>query len=795
VNKLSQQSALWITVLYLLIVQPKAHASPDYGFWLGMDHSVPEDSSLVNLLKGFKQLIPNMNISLNVGKNTDLEAALQNLQNLKIKAGIQTIGDGYQQDQEIIWEQPDYTAIGCPDLSPKKASCCEPAVLCNTIHMAAMPGSAYRHIWKDWMTYASRSSAIAVTYPDSVWPFATVGSPGRAGYSPVTVAAFRLDLTEKDSGIRVVGEKNGTRVIHFSKYAESYIGAKPQPEWIGLRNWQDYAPPLPQQQNLSAINQNQSPEKWQHVPALTLFDLLVSYEWLKFQQDLAEFGNTLRKPVKYHLITNPESLGNGTDWKWLSRLSTPIFAANEFFGDSFNADGAYYNAAFFNRSASPTFALGVTFEGGNGGNSAPYLDIETTYALSYDISAALGITWMEADFLPKVFPEEMSRLCFRLKSNNNCEFYLRTLALQANGLGYAHFLQDAPKRRPIDLKVVTNRNLLRPFSIGWRPWEWLADGGYSTTIGSIRSLGYSYLGLAEDAEIGQELDNTHVILYEPLFPLQAGWAQIKTWLSNGQRSLITHAYVWRKSGLSRQAALVEASGFEPTLALSKETSQTCPVGSEIVGKNFQFSNKTSLRVYTLRNPQGWQVLTQCTTASGNLPIVSYRTVGKGRLYFFHIDPSESAVKKSKLIEAIYASLLPLVGAQADYQAQEAGIHRFYSQFYEIAAIRSFRINKFVPWQADGTTIPVAIRVSQPRRSYRVRYLLADQEATVSSDAQGWLRFTVHDHNYELVYFQPTGASGDAERSWQRLRQRSQQLKAFFSARTNPDVFAKLFPQR
>jgi hypothetical protein len=787
--------AVGIFAFSFLVAQPKTLAAPDYGFWLGMDQSVAADSALVNLLAGFKQLVPNTNILLNVGKSSDLTVALQNAQKLKITAGIQTIGGGYERDQAVIWEQSDYTAIGCPDLSPKKLTCCDPTALCDTMHMAAMPGTTYKQIWKDWLAYGSRKSAVVVSYPDSVWPSATLGTPGRAGYSPVTIGAFRLDLAEKDDGLHVVGKKNETTVLHFSDYAQTYLGAKPQPGWIGLRNWQNYVPPSSQEQQLSVTNRSLPPEQWQHTPALTLFDLLVNYEWLKFQQELAKFGTTQRKPIRYQVLTNPESLGNGTDWKWLSRLSTPIAAGNEFFNESFNADGAYYNAASFNRYVSPTFALGAAFEGGGGGNSTPYHDLETTYALSYDIAAALGITWMEADFLPKAVPEEMIRICFRLQAKNNCELYLRTLALQANGLSYAHFLQDAPQRRPVNLKVVTNRNLMRPFSNGWRPWEWLADGGYATTASTVRNLGFSYLGLAEDAEIGQGLADARVVIYEPIFPLQAGWAQVKSWLSNGQRSLITHAYVWKKAGLSPQAAFVDPASFEPTLALNRSGGQTCPAGSRVRGKNLQFTNRVPFQIYPLKNAQNWNVVAQCSTPNGNFPLISYRTVGKGKLYFLHVDPSETAIKESPLLETLYTFLLPLTSIQPDYQTQEASVHRFNSQSYEIAAVRSLRLNKFVPWQANGSIIPIAIRVSQPRRSYRVRYLLADKEETANSDAQGWLKFTVRDHNYELVYFQPTGTSGDAERSWQSLRQRSQQLKAFFSARTNPDVFAKLFPQR
>jgi hypothetical protein len=760
-----------------------------------MDQSVAGESSLTNLLAGFKKLVPNTNILLNVGKNSNIEVALQNAQKLKITAGIQTIGGGYEQDQAIIWEQSDYVAIGCPNLSPKKVACCDPNALCDTMHMAAMPSIAYQQIWKDWLAYGSRKSAAVVSYPDSVWPFATLGTTGRAGYSPVTVAAFRLDLAGKDDGLGVVGRKNETSILRFSDYAQTYLGAKPQPAWIGLRNWQDYVPPSTQQQLLSVTNRSLPPEQWQHAPALTLFDLLVNYEWLKFQQELARFGTAQRNPIRYQLLTNPEFLGNGTDWKWLSRLSTPIAAANEFFGESLNADGAYYNAASFNRKVSPTFALGAAFEGGPGGNSTPYHDLETTYALSYDIAAALGITWMEADFLPKAMPEEMIRICFRLQEKNNCELYLRTLALQANGLSYTHFLQDVPQRRPVVFKIVTSRNLIRPFSNGWRPWEWLADGGYATTASAVRSLGFSYLGLAEDAEISQGLTDAQVVIYEPIFPLQAGWLQAKNWLSNGQRSLITHAYVWKKAGLSPQAAFVDPASIEPTLALNQSGVQTCPVGSKVAGKNLQSTNRVPFQVYPLKNQLNWNVVAQCSTPSGNLPLISYRTVGKGKLYFLHLDPSEAAVKDSKLLETLYTFLLPLTSIQPDYQTQEASVHRFNSQSYEIAAVRSLRLNKFVPWQANGSIIPVATRVSQPRRSYRVRYLLTDKEENVSSDAQGWLKFTVRDHNYELIYFQPTGASGNAERSWQRLRERSQQLKAFFSAKTHPEVFTKLFSQK
>ncbi len=753
-----------------------------------MDHSFPASKDFVPLSDLFKKDNPRFRAVMTVGKGQSVKESLEGLRSLSLDAVIQTIGEGHQQDPDIVWEQTDYRLEGnCPSLSPKNPSCCQPADLCSTMHVASMLSPAYKRIWQDWMTFAAtREAIVAVSYPDSVWAWAGLGS-GRSGYSPPTVAAFRADLQGRDGGLSVVDSRGRKTTVKFSQYAESYLGAKPDlallGPGLGIRAWEQYAPPVTRYQEITARNRNRPPTEWEHDPQLTLFDLLVNYEWLKFQQGLAQFAvkQSRSQPLRYQVITNPEFMGNGTDWKWLSRLTTPIFAANEYFSESFVADGAYYQSGYFTDRRSPAVEVGVSMEVGGGGNSAPYHDLETAYALAYDLSASVQASWLESDFLPKATLAEMQRLCFQA-SPSKCDLHLRLLGLLSNGLGYANYQQDQPRRQKASLKVVTNRSLIRPYSTGWRPWEWLAAGGYDTTVNALMNLGYTFAGAAEDNEIRAELGGTSALIYEPLFPLQAGWDQIKQWLAAGKRTVLTNAYVWRKPGLSRRYSFIDGRAVEPALALDKDI-VTCTAGSAITGPGLKRTNPVTYRLYTLAQPAGWQPLIRCKTAQGNLPLVSVRQTGQGKLMFMHLDPSEPAVKNGKIIDLLYTALLPQLGMRPVHQAEGASVHLFDGKSYNIAAIRSRKLDRFAPWRSPSPQA-VAIRVPRPNQPYRVRYLLNNQETQARSDKQGWLRLNVP-NNYELVFYQAQTSERIANASWKQLQTRSQKLQTLFLARTDP----------
>lgn len=768
-----------------------------------MDGKLPARRELLDVLKIFQKDIPNLKPVLNVSKysrEAEPNLSLSNLQLLRLDAIIQTIGDGHQTDPAIQWEATDYggqPSLDCPTLGPKYTRCCFPPELCNTLHVASMPGQAYRKIWENWLVYAaSRSSVLGVSYPDSVWPWATPGSTGRGGYSRVTVQAFRQDLTSDDEGLEIFDNKGKRRTVNFPEYAESYLGNRPKIEWMGklleIRTWSEYIPPSTSYQNLTVDNRNRSPSEWIHAPQLTLFDLLVSYEWLKFQQHLAKFAdkNSSTRPARYQVITNPEFLGNGVDWKWLSRLATPIFAANEWFNGSLCADGAYFQAGYFTKHRSPTLALGVSLEAGSGGNSAPYHDIETSYALSYDLSASLGATWLEGDFLPSFSLADMKQACFPVSGQGNCELYLRALALRSYGLGYTHFQQDKVQRHKPNLRVVTSRNFIRPNTTGWRPWEWdITANGDNLATNSLPKLGYQFSGVAEDNEIIDYLDGARVVVYEPLFPLEAGWQQLKRWLVQGKKAVITHAYVWRKPSLSRQYSLVDSAQTDPTLAVDKTAVQACSARSRIQGNGLDFSSPDTYKVYRFRQPVGWRSLIECMTPQGAVPLVSYRNIGRGQLFFVHLDPSEKAVVDSQIIDKVYKSIFAQLSIQPDYKADGVSVHQFTSKNYNVAAVRSHRLDKNQSWRAGNQLMQFSVKASKKNQRYRVRYLLADREGEVRSDSQGWLNFSVPGNNYELIFYREQASQPNA--AWQMLKLRSQQLQALFQARTDPQSFDRI----
>ncbi|AGY60479.1 hypothetical protein [Gloeobacter kilaueensis] len=759
----------------LLATSAPAFAADDHGFWVATDNSAPLAAGMVDYLARWQQEVPSLRLLLVFSKENRLTQALDRLRPLSLPVGLQTIGVGYEQDVGRIWEQADYShPDSCAVLGPQTSQCCEPEALCaSSLHMAAMLAPSYARVWQGWLDFArTRPQIFTVSYSDSVWPWATRGVPGRAGYSPTTQAAFRTDLAGRDEKLLVLSPQGAARRLSFADYAAFYLGEKPTPAYFGVSKWSEWQPPATALQMMAIANRNRPVVGWSHDPQLTLFDLLVSYEWLKFQQRLALYARERRSDLSYQLIANPEAIGVGTDFKWLMRLAAYPFAAQEWFVNSSVVDGAYVNAHYYTDAAVPRPRVGISLEAGEGGNGTPYHDVQTAYALAYDLGAAVNASWLEGDFLPQMPPTEMVRLCFS-DAQHNCQFYRRALGLRAYGLGYQDYQRDAPVPRPSALLAITSRNLFRPYSIGFRAWEWSATGNYETTLGAVVELGYQLKGTAEDSEIAAALERSRTVFYEPLFALQAGWQRVRQWLTTSQgRMLLTTAGVWQRPILNTRAQLLPAREELLRLAAPKQ----CSAGA-VSGATRSFS------LYPLAQPAGWQTLVAC----GSQPLVSVRPLGRGRIVFLHFDPSEPAVRESPLMAELYRALLPRLGLVAPVQATGANVHLYSTRDYQIAAVRSRALDKPGSWRSPDGTPPIAVtlQAGKANQDYHLRMLLNNEEMTLRTDRAGWLRFNVP-NRYELVFLQPATKAETA--AWRALRERSRRLGSLFAAETDPSTW-------
>jgi hypothetical protein len=110
-------------------------------------------------------------------------------------------------------------------------------------------------------------------------------------------------------------------VIHFPEYYEYYHCFRPKPADLGLKNWSAYTPVSEQQAASGGDFEKRN---------LGAFILLYHYEWLRQAQ---RFGRRAKAHGGTHSYTlNPEDLGNGGDYVFLTFLADAGTPYIEYFG-------------------------------------------------------------------------------------------------------------------------------------------------------------------------------------------------------------------------------------------------------------------------------------------------------------------------------------------------------------------------------------------------------------------------------------------------------------------------------
>jgi IPT/TIG domain len=596
-------------------------------------------------------------------------------------------------------------------------NCCEPAsndtALGSCILFGGSTSTGNGNVAITDSYYTSRVNALAgkaapdtnafgSSMADMYLPFRALHQ-GLPGYSSLSVAAFRNDLQGTDEGLTVKYPSTGnvSFVMKFSDYAFRYLGRYPKdafPQYCpgGTCNWSTWVPPSPESQgviNLTKFyNINTSPLGRKPYPDNTLFDLLKNYEWLRFQQARAKYASTLRStnPLVYQIITNPEGMGIGTDLKFLSRLDTPVMWATEYFSTLSGADAAYTFGRVLNTDRSSKVKRGVSVEIGDGGQSTNvYFAPPNAYLHAYAISSSISANFLESDFL-ETSPDggyalsSLQANCTGTPdyvNNASCKVYRGLLNNYSYGLGYSDAKADDFVPVLPTVKAVISRNLIRPEADFFNPVELNLDGAGAKMLAAARDAGYWFDVTGEDAELSSFFSTSasqpSVLMYEPKYPLEAGWNATLTWLTNfaGSTSsptaqVITHAGVWMKGdrfvdvcGTSPNQYLCESGQDGYMLGLSyglvpvpsdvkirsgyESDSKYCPAGAVITVDGFSgsFTLEQPLLTWQFQSPAtyGWTAVARCSFTDSNgsqtIPIISRKQKGTaGFINMIHVDP-------------------------------------------------------------------------------------------------------------------------------------------------------------
>jgi hypothetical protein len=603
-------------------------------------------------------------------------------------------------------------------------NCCEPSAYdsalgsCILFGSSASSGNGNVAITDSY--YSSRVNGLARKASPDTNAFgssmADMYLPNRAlhqglpGYSTLSIAAFRKDLQGTDEGLTVKYPSTGnvSFVMKFSDYAFRYLGRYPKdafPQYCpgGTCNWSAWVPPNTESQGVINLTKfystNTSPLSRKSYPDNTLFDLLKNYEWLRFQQARAKYASTLRSinPLVYQIITNPEGMGIGTDLKFLSRLDTPVMWATEYFSTLSRADAAYTFGRMLNTDRSSKVKRGVSVEVGGGGQVGNvYFAPQNAYFHAYSISSSISANFLESDFLQTSEDGRYALSTLQAQctgtpdyvNNGFCKAYRGNLNNYSYGLGYIDAKADDFVPVLPTVKAVISRNLIRPQADFFNPVELNLDDTGAKMLAAARDAGYWFDVTGEDAELSSFFSTSasqpSVVMYEPKYPLEAGWNATLTWLTNyvGSTSsptaqVITHAGVWMKGdrfvGPTSPAGSACTGDGVPTFC---ETGQNgymlglsyglvpvpsdvkirsgyysdakyCPAGAVITIDGFSgsYTLDQPLLTWQFQSPTtyGWTAVARCSFTDSNgsqtIPIISRKQKGTaGFINMIHVDP-------------------------------------------------------------------------------------------------------------------------------------------------------------
>ncbi|EIQ00598.1 hypothetical protein OpiT1DRAFT_05146 [Opitutaceae bacterium TAV1] len=358
---------------------------------------------------------------------------------------------------------------------------------------------------------------------DYVWPW----WKGRWGYDEASVAAYREDLSETDEGLSLLpglaptsGNKKFSDggVIHFRDYYEYYHGFRPKPADLGLQEWAHYKPVSERTAAKGSDIEKRN---------LGVFILLYHYEWLRQAQ---RFGRWAKAHGGAHGFTlNPEDLGNGGDFVFLSFLADAGTPYIEYFGGPSVLRGAWHNLPFYVEKASRAGKkLALILEKGQAGHGQHYFDPEINYLYAFETAAA-GLRnyhneWIESNWR-------------RMSDPKNEYLYDRWSNWMTGALGFT-FAREKQIRRP-ETRVYN----IAVRSPGYYVGSWITGLKQGRSFGPLLDAAHVDYKQWERASMPEILNKADVLFYAPLSGTAKDWELLRTWLSQRGKTLVTHTNI------------------------------------------------------------------------------------------------------------------------------------------------------------------------------------------------------------------------------------------------------------
>ncbi|MDR3708952.1 MAG: hypothetical protein P4L33_11685 [Capsulimonadaceae bacterium] len=489
-------------------------------------------------------------------------------------------------------------------------------------HSIAVGHPAVFDAAKDRIDALLRTGVTTWVIPDYVFPYYET----QFGFADSMIEAFRKDL-QGTGGKLHVRQGFADKPVSFEDYFRAYNGFFPAPQELGLKTWNDYTPPRPDDAGPFADQRR------------ALFLHLRAYEWLKLPDHIGRYAIS-KGAQPLWLILNGESTYVTPDYVYLLRSRGVGNLMPESFGNAGLLSEAAYSSLPYLRAEADrnSTRFSANMETGAGGHSAPYWDWRIAYNAAYAITSAGGAQNLDNDFVDEATIDQM---------NTPSKGYQFTRYRDAVIKAWAFRNARAEKAQVPATKIlcVTDR------PVGRESYD-IFDT-VTTEYAATMSLSRAHFAfrVRDSLDLAKVIGDYKVIFYSPKTPRVGDFALLKSWLAASPgRVLVTHTFVPTR----------DARGY---WNFDHGTTLGAADGGDILGLGKIGTTKT-LHVKITKSTGAWQSFfptgfaadlpAPLTTAqhgepmvlTNDGPLVSRVRIGQSQVIYLHFasqDPANPAV--------------------------------------------------------------------------------------------------------------------------------------------------------
>lgn len=719
-------------------------------FWIGTDGRWATGPYAQESIEWIRKFVPDLAVVMvnSFPDRTGLPAFYGQQQ---IPTVLQSFGAGYEpyfQERDAFerdWAGRDLGVVGVAHLAGKA-------------HAISLPHPATTHAFTNLIQSGLRRGYSGYGFNDMVWMWGA--GRGRTGHHPETIAAFRDALMGQDEGLRVQLYGREEKLYHFVDYFTHYLGAMPEPSRFGYDTWSQYVPPV--------IDQYKEPTDEDVASQEILFDLLVSYQWLRLAQRIGD--QAIAEGGFFQCMPNPEDMANGVDLLFLCSLSAVEVVSEEFFRTPRYLDGAYVRMPYLLNHGRDDHETGFVVESGGGGNAQPYYADEIAYAASYELTAALEADHAEADF----WPSKSDTLAAAVDVPALRKRYQQ---LFAYGLGFKHAYQDQVRRLPPEFISVTSRQIARPWGRSWTPWtSKLSKEGTPASVDQLlNDSGYSFMGVGEEYLASTE-EPTPVLVYGPTPATEVGFESLVKLLESGKVGTAIVAAPTLEHFVGRDLRVTPFEAVFPDYAVRLLETRVSTGKLEGMGDHTEREFQLHGSRYDV---SGGDVLLKFAGE----PLVVRKAVGAGAMYvqlFNASDPANEslAAEVLRLLLAQHA-ILPHWSSQDGVVARVYRNHQMTVVGAQVPGSRDPQIvdgkrglDAMVPYRGYD---PASFAVNmEPETVYTWASLPSGRVGDATTDGTGRLKLEFHGSGHE-IFFLFRASDLDSDAHIQQILQRRDEL--------------------